>query len=182
MSYIKTNFNNLDEIALNNIEKYRIAKPFPHIIIDDFFKENILSNIIEDFPKDLEKIGDKFNNKTELKFGLNDPKKLSHQTNNFINFLNSSTFINFLQKLTSINETLIPDPYLLGGGLHELKDGGFLNVHADFNFHPTMKLDRRLNILIYLNKDWKIEFGGNLELWDKKMEKCEKKIIARDEI
>ena len=79
-----------------------------------------------------------------------------------------------MQILTGIKEKLIPDPYLQGGGLHELRNNGFLNIHADFNLHPTMKLDRRLNILIYLNKDWNDDFGGNLQLWDKKMTKCEK--------
>ena len=58
-----------------------------------------------------------------------------------------------------------------------LKNGGYLNIHADFNQHPQMKLDRRLNILIYLNHNWKEDNGGHLELWDKNMKKCEKKIL-----
>ena len=76
-----------------------------------------------------------------------------------------------------IKEALIPDPYYFGGGLHEIKKNGFLKVHADFNFHPKLKLDRRINILIYLNKNWKQEYGGALELWDKEMSKCQKKIF-----
>ena len=82
-----------------------------------------------------------------------------------------------MQKLTGIKETLIPDPYLIGGGLHELRNEGFLNIHADFNRHPKMKLDRRLNILVYLNKNWKDEFGGQLQLWDKDMQECKKNIV-----
>ena len=72
---------------------------------------------------------------------------------------------------------MIPDPYLIGGGLHELRNEGFLNIHSDFNRHPKMKLDRRLNILIYLNKDWKDEFGGQLQLWDINMKECKKNIV-----
>ena len=68
------------------------------------------------------------------------------------------------------------DPYLMGGGLHEIKRGGVLKVHTDFNRHPIFNLDRRINVLIYLNKNWKKEYGGNLELWDKNMNKCIKKI------
>ena len=101
----------------------------------------------------------------------------SDNTNNFINFLNSQHFMNFLQELTDIKEKLIPDPYLEGGGLHELKRDGYLNIHSDFNLHPTMKLDRRLNVLIYLNKNWETEYGGFLELWNKDMDKCVQKII-----
>ena len=81
-----------------------------------------------------------------------------------------------MQTLTGIDENQ-SDPYLQGGGLHELRNDGYLNIHADFNIHPTLKLDRRLNILIYLNKNWEDEFGGNLQLWNKDMTKCEKKII-----
>ena len=77
---------------------------------------------------------------------------------------------------SNIEEKLIPDPYLIGGGLHELRNDGYLNIHADFNLHPSMKLDRRLNILIYLNKNWLENYGGDLELWNKNMTKCEKKI------
>ena len=71
----------------------------------------------------------------------------------------------FLEALTGI-EGLIPDPYFGGGGLHQIEPGGFLKIHADFNVHPKLKLDRRLNMLIYLNRDWREEYGGHLELWD----------------
>ena len=59
---------------------------------------------------------------------------------------------------------------------YEIKRGGVLKVHTDFNRHPNLSLDRRINVLIYLNKNWKEEYGGHLELWDKDMTKCIKKI------
>ena len=71
---------------------------------------------------------------------------------NFINYLNSSEFIDFLQVVTSIKEPLIADPHLIGGGIHQTKRGGLLKIHADFCRHPETKLDRRVNVLIYLNK------------------------------
>lgn len=168
---------NLAKIAEENSISYQNAIPFPHIFIDKLFDEKILEKIIKEFPNDLDKIGKKFNNKVERKFSLNKTELLSNDTNNFINFLNSQTFLNFLQILTGIKEKLIPDLYLVGGGLHELKKDGYLNIHSDFNLHPTMKLDRRLNVLIYLNKNWNKEYGGSLELWNKKMDRCEKKIL-----
>src|SRR6266436_1022806 len=67
---------------------------------------------------------------------------------------------------------LIPDPYFGGGGLHQIEAGGFLKVHADFNVHPKLKLDRRLNMLVYLNKDWREEWGGHLELWSRDGAAC----------
>ena len=82
--------------------------------------------------------------------------------------MNSFEMLLWLEALTGI-EGLIPDPYFGGGGLHQIEPGGFLKIHADFNVHPKLKLDRRLNMLIYLNKDWRDEYGGHLELWDRDM-------------
>jgi Rps23 Pro-64 3,4-dihydroxylase Tpa1-like proline 4-hydroxylase len=81
-----------------------------------------------------------------------------------VHFLNSQPFLEFLQQLTGIKETLIPDPYFEGGGFHEIKPGGYLKMHVDFHKHKLTKLDRRLNILVYLNEDWKEEYGGHFEL------------------
>ena len=64
-----------------------------------------------------------------------------------------------------------------GGGLHEIKKGGILKIHTDFNKHPNLDLDRRVNVLIYLNKKWEKDYGGNLELWDRNMKSCDKKIL-----
>ena len=62
------------------------------------------------------------------------------------------------------------------GGLHEIKQGGVLKIHTDFNKHPTNNLDRRVNLLLYLNKNWKDSYGGHLELWDKNMKECFNKV------
>ena len=175
--FINKNYSNLKKVADENSSNYLHAKPFPSIVFDNFFEEEILNEILNDFPSNIKDIGNEFNNKAEKKLSLNSAEKLSLKTNNFINFLNSEPFVKFLNELTGIKETLITDPYLVGGGLHELKDEGFLNIHADFNQHPQMKLDRRLNILIYLNHNWQENNGGHLELWDKEMKKCEKKVL-----
>jgi 2-oxoglutarate-Fe(II)-dependent oxygenase superfamily protein len=84
--------------------------------------------------------------------------------------------VGFLEQLTGI-EGLIPDPYFWGGGLHQITRGGYLKVHADFNRYSKLRLDRRLNLLLYLNRDWKEEYGGHLELWNEQMTTCERKIL-----
>jgi Rps23 Pro-64 3,4-dihydroxylase Tpa1-like proline 4-hydroxylase len=94
-----------------------------------------------------------------------------------MHFLNSEPFLMFLQKLTGIEETLMPDPYFVGGGFHEIKPGGYLKIHADFNRHNMTNLDRRINALVYLNEDWDESYGGHFELWDKDMTKCHKKVL-----
>ena len=89
---------------------------------------------------------------------------------------NSSAFVDFLQMLTGIEEALIPDPHYRGGGLHQIERGGYLEVHADFNQHPTFGLDRRVNVLVYLNHDWQSDWGGQLELWDRSMSRAVQRI------
>ena len=175
---ISSKFKNLKFFAKKNKSKYLKSKPFPHIIIKDFFDKKFLEKILNEFP-DLQKIHSSLNysNKNEIKFANNDKKKFKENTKFIFKYLNSKEFINFLQELTSINEKILPDTSLSGGGLHEIKKGGVLKVHTDFNKHPKKNLDRRINILIYLNKRWKKKYGGSLELWNKNMKKCEKKIL-----
>lgn len=79
--------------------------------------------------------------------------------------LNGSEFCAWLSELSGI-EQLEGDPELFGGGLHQSINGAFLNVHVDYNIHPTTQYHRRLNALVYLNKDWKDDYQGHVELWD----------------
>ena len=74
----------------------------------------------------------------------------------------------FLEELTGI-EGLIPDPYYTGGGIHVVANGGHLDIHADFNHHAKLNLERRINVLIYLNRDWREEWGGSFEVWNDEM-------------
>ena len=171
----------LKTLAEDNQKKFINNKPFSHILFENFFDQGFLTEILNEFP-DLEKMDNsmEFNTKSDKKkFATNLEFNYPEKIQNFISFLNSYQFIDFLQKLTGIEEKLIPDPYFFGGGLHQIKKGGFLKVHADFNYHPQMKLDRRLNVLIYLNKNWKDEYGGSLELWDKNMTRCEQKLSPK---
>ncbi len=73
--------------------------------------------------------------------------------------MNSQPMLDFLSQLTGI-ERLVGDPYLIGGGLHQIQAGGFLKLHTDFNKHSFLDLDRRLNVIIYLNEDWEESYGG----------------------
>ena len=175
--YLNNKFKNLDLIAEEYSENYNNAEPFPHIVFDNFFDEDFLNKIKNDFPSNLNKVGSHSDHPAEQKLALYDFNKFSEQTCELINFTNSGKFIKFLNKITNLEKNLIPDPYCWGGGLHELRENGYLNIHSDFNKHPLMSLDRRINMLIYLNHDWKENFGGSLELWDKDMKKCVQKIV-----
>ena len=92
-----------------------------------------------------------------------------------IAFLQSPEWLRFLSDLTGI-DGLMPDPTLLGGGIHKTLRGGHLEVHADFNIQPQLQLHRRINVLLYLNPTWEKDWGGQLELWDREMTACVKSI------
>ena len=96
------------------------------------------------------------------------PERLPPYTRNLFYILNSRPFVQFLENLTGI-KGLIPDPYFAGGGIHVVGNGGHLDIHADFNHNAILNLERRLNVLIYLNKDWKKEYGGSFEIWNDDM-------------
>ena len=89
--------------------------------------------------------------------------------------VNSRKFLLFLETLTGV-ESIIPDPYFVGGGAMTTRSGGFLNVHADFNYHHKLQSWRRLNVLFYLTPNWKKNWGGKLELWSKNKKKKIKEI------
>lgn len=166
----------LNDLAVKNQESYQQAKPFPHILIDNFLPEFVLNNILTEFPKAGEIDWQKFENKAEKKLANKHERNMGDYTRALLYQLNSSTFIEFLENLTGI-KGIIPDPHFEGGGLHQIERGGYLKMHVDFNRHTRLKLDRRLNLLLYLNKDWQEEYGGHLELWDQEITQCQKKIL-----
>ncbi len=166
----------LRNLAIEYRQLYAQAQPFPHIIIDDFLPEFLLDNILNEFPKVNSIDWQKFERTAEKKLASKHELQMGDTTRLLLYQLNSSVFINFLESLTGI-DGIIPDPHFEGGGLHQIERGGYLKMHVDFNQHAKLRLDRRLNLLIYLNKDWKEEYGGHLELWDKDMTRCEKKIL-----
>jgi Rps23 Pro-64 3,4-dihydroxylase Tpa1-like proline 4-hydroxylase len=174
MFYVEADY--LNNLAIKYRTIYTEAQPFPHIVIDNFLPEFILEGILKEFPK-VDKIDwQKFDATAEKKLASKHELQMGDMTRFLLYQLNSSVFINFLENLTGI-DGLIPDPHFEGGGLHQIERGGYLKIHADFNWHRKLRLDRRLNLLIYLNKNWQEEYGGHLELWDEQMSRCHKKIL-----
>lgn len=153
---------------------YLKAEPFPHMIFDNVLSETTLWSMISHFPKP-DASWWKYDNALERKFAKDNIADEHPVFQNTIGLLQSRQFTDFLEALTGI-KALIVDQTLRGGGLHQIAKGGKLDIHADYNCHPITDLDRRINVLLYLNPKWDPNWGGALELWDKNMTKAVKSI------
>ena len=161
-------YERMQAVVRDKASVYQSAEPFPHIILDDFFDEWILDAILAEFPNPSDKIWERHNFPQEIKLQSKHERFIPPFTRQFLQSLNSFSFLTFLERLTGI-EKLIGDPQFEGGGMHQISPGGKLGIHVDFNKHSYYALHRRLNLLVYLNKNWKTEYGGDLELWDSNM-------------
>ena len=154
----------LGQILKREGAQYRTADPFPHTVIDAFLDEGLIQRVSAEFIAMDRSDWRRSNSAHERKLSTEDESRFGPFTSRVIAALNSGAFLNFLERLTGISG-LIADPYLRGGGLHEIEPGGKLDVHADFNLYERLKVYRRLNLLLYLNPSWQDAWGGHLELW-----------------
>lgn len=171
----------LNDLAKQSASDYQGAQPYPHILFEDFIPTETLSEVIQAFPSPETtinwrtadaKLGQQ--NVQLKKMGMPYEREIAPVIRRLIWELNSGAFIRFLEALTGI-DGLLPDPSLQGGGLHQTMPGGVLGIHADFTRHRTYDLDRRINVLLYLNKHWQESYGGHIELWSRDMTRCERR-------
>ena len=162
-----TIFNNKLETERESFRtSYQSKIPFKYIVIDDVIKEKIAHKIHDEYPKVIDGEWDGATYIDQQKKFQKTVFKKNSIIQSVFDELNSEAFLGWLNYITDMEEPLIADPELIGGGLHQSINGAFLNIHVDFNFHPKTKLHRRLNVLIYMNIDWKDEYEGHLELWE----------------
>lgn len=156
-------------------EEFATARPYKHLVIDNFLEEGLAQSLFANFPK-----------VSELRKhykGINENKSegssFDHYHTDFARVLDaikSPAFIQWLEQVTQIDDLSLPDDHR-GAGVHQGRNGSFLDIHVDFSVHPILNLHRRLNLLIYLNKNWKPEYGGLLELWNEDVSVLEKAVL-----
>jgi hypothetical protein len=158
----------LAELGENEHKSYVANEPFSHIVIDDFFDPGAMDDVLTEIDAlDQSKRYAKFlDRKTDHNKYAFFPDVVGPNTARLAQCLNSGPFLAYLEKLTGISN-LIADPSYFGGGLHWIDNGGYLEVHADFNHLKQYNLERRINLLLYFNKNWKDEYNGHLEMWDR---------------
>ncbi|MCS6823348.1 MAG: 2OG-Fe(II) oxygenase [Cytophagaceae bacterium] len=166
----------LEPAAISSYHKqFQENKPYKHIVLDNFLVPEFATILYENFPG-YDKLNKAYKGYNEYKA---EGSNFSDFNENFLklrNTLASQDFYQWISSVTGIKDVFITDDKL-GAGLHQGLNGSFLDIHIDFNIHPSLNVHRRLNLLIYLQKDWKPEYNGALELWNSDMSKCEKKVF-----
>src|SRR5437868_3241443 len=151
------NIGKLDKDRNSIKDEFQSQTPFHYVVIENFLHADKAKLVHDAYPS--------------IKDGKWDGTTYINQKNKFqktkfdkgsifetvFKELNSEEFLHWLEDITGIDD-LIADDELFGGGLHQSVAGAFLNVHVDYNLHPTTRFHRRLNVLVYMNKDWKEEY------------------------
>jgi len=160
-------WNEMSLFNLDHIKKsfIRLDKhPFDHCIIDNFFPSKVANQLSDNFPKYRSQIWHVYKSKIEDKKTCNNWNNFDQLTYEVFRQLNSESFIKFIGK--KIHTNLYSDPGLHGGGWHIHANNGNLNPHLDYTIHPKTNLQRRINLIIYLEKNYKSKYGGHLGLWE----------------
>lgn len=160
-------------------QEFKNAKPFPYIVIENFIGNiELLNKAYEELGEPLwAGMHDSEASKFQInKLGISNPNEMERRGAVTTAFLFREfarpQFVQWLSQLTGLPH-LESDPDFTGGGIHRIGQGGKLSIHADFNYHPQTNKRRRINALLYLNKHWHDGMGGELELWNRDVSKCE---------
>mgnify|MGYP001971466183 CR=1 FL=1 len=160
------------------VQDFRSAEPFPHLILDDFFKKSFFQKISEDLHKSNTKVkGKEFDSVVEKNKVINLNNNLPRTIEKILSVLKTESWINNLIKLTGITDLVADEGHNeVLSNFHEMSHSGFLGSHVDHSNHPTSEKKHVLNIIVYLSHDWKSDFGGNTLLFNKYGNKVKKLI------
>mmetsp|Transcript_11063 Transcript_11063/g.31315 ORF Transcript_11063/g.31315 Transcript_11063/m.31315 type:complete len:243 (-) Transcript_11063:2923-3651(-) len=162
--------------------------PFPHVIIENFLPQDVAENALRSFPALKDPVWSEHGKFYTVPGGIARKYELGHKPSFgddintvFYKFLFSKQFLQFVSDVTGIDELYIDSEFAGGvrsGGLNAVEKGGMLIRHVDFNFSNEIKKYRAVNVLLYLNKNWSLADGGNLDLWDKDLLGPPKTVIS----
>lgn len=145
-------------------QAFAVARPFRHVAIDGFLEETFAQALLQQFPTFERGNALAEHGRSGDKSTVERIRALGSQYAQLDGVVRSPEFLAWLSEVTGI-PGLLYDPGYVGGGTHDNRDGASLDPHIDFNFHPIERWHRRLNLIIYLNPGWKLEWGGALGLY-----------------
>ena len=145
------------------LEQFRSTWPFPHFVIDGFLEPGLCQEVFDAFPAFSDERARNEFGETGGKSVYENLPKIAPCYARLDKVFRSREFLRWLSQATGIPELLYDRDYV-GGGTHENKDGQELDPHVDFNYHPKQRWHRRLNLILFLNKQWDDSWGGSLQL------------------
>jgi Rps23 Pro-64 3,4-dihydroxylase Tpa1-like proline 4-hydroxylase len=151
-------------------QQFNSNKPIRHLVTDNFLDRNFAHRICDHFPA-VKEMKTHYHGINEKKSEHSDFSKLDDAFSSLHEELSSVRFIEWLTEVTSI-KNLEPINDRLGYGLHQGANNSFLDIHIDYNLHPVKRKYRKLNFILFFNKQWEKNWGGNLELWDDRVQNC----------
>lgn len=143
------------------------TNPYGHLIIDNFLSNDLSEQLYLDImslKNDSSTVWNSYTNPLENKYVYNRWDRLPKSLYSFFLAIGSDLVVKHMERISKI-DMLVADAGLHGGGVHMHGNGGKLNVHQDYSIHPKTDMQRRLNIIFYLSKDWSEEWGGGLGLY-----------------
>jgi hypothetical protein len=139
------------------------AQPFRHVVIDEFFAPELAEGLLRDFPAfSAERAQNEFGEMGN-KATVEEVRQLGEHYIRADLLVSSAPFLQLISEITGIDD-LIYDPSYFGGGTHENCNGQELDPHVDFNYDRRSGYHRRLNLIVYLNKEWEKSWGGSIEV------------------
>lgn len=157
-------FYSIDErFPALNYNNHLTSLPVPYTIIDNFLPNDIYTAILQETQNISNDKFTIFKNETSRRWECRDFIE-APLTQTVFNSFYSPHFIKWLEKISGLTK-LLPDPYLRGGGYTKTESGSQLGLHNDFNWNDQILLNRKLNLILYVNENWKQEWDGDLELW-----------------
>jgi Rps23 Pro-64 3,4-dihydroxylase Tpa1-like proline 4-hydroxylase len=151
------------------------ALPYRHLVIDQFLQPVVAESLYQHFPS-VDALKTHWKSINEKKSEGSDFSSFHPVFSQLRDLFMSKTFCEWISQVTGIEEVFITNDQM-GAGIHQGSDGSFLDIHIDFNIHHLLNVHRRLNMLIYLEKNWQETFGGQLEMWNADMTRCEKMVV-----
>lgn len=145
-------------------ERFTQAKPFRHVVIDDFLDADFARRLLAEFPSFEQGNSAGDDGRHGGKSTVERVRALGPAYAELDTTIRRRDFLDVVGEITGI-EHLLYDPFYLGGGTHENRHGQTLHAHIDFNYHPSERWHRRLNLIVYLNPRWEAEWGGNIEFF-----------------
>ncbi|MCX5365960.1 2OG-Fe(II) oxygenase [Streptomyces sp. NBC_00124] len=155
----------LTTLGPEHAARFAAAEPFPHLVVDNLWPDSLLAAIDAEFPPADDRRWITYPDAQERGKKAGDRHMWGEATRGFFDAARSPDACAMLELLTGIEPLTADD---IGGGMHETGDGGRLAMHVDFNVHPTLPLERRLNMLVFLSRDWDPAWGGTLYLGEQR--------------